>query len=402
MKEKFLRVPYGSTVHGSEEIEAVVEVLKTTTQMSKHVSEFEDKIANLFNKKFGVMTNSGTSALYLAMESLNLEEGSEVITPALTFATTVGCLVKNGLIPSFVDVKNLTYCIDENQIESSITNNTKAILAPDLLGNLCNWKAIKEIADKYNLLVLHDSADTLGATIDNIPVGEYTDLSITSFYGSHIINGAGNGGMLCSSDMALVDQSKLLRSWGRSSSLFKESEAIENRFNIELSGIPYDAKFVFDQIGYQLEPSEISAAFALVQLEKLKANLDKRREIFEIHQTFFSQYKDIFSLPVEAEGAYTGWLAYPLLINEGVNFQRRELQIFLEQRNIQTRVIFTGNILRQPGFESIKCIGQADEFIHSDNVMKNGMLIACHHGLEDNQIEHIQESFRLFIDKNKS
>ncbi len=397
MKDDFLRVPYGSTVHGEEEIQAVVDVLKTTTQMSKNVSEFEDKIAQLFDKNFGVMTNSGTSALYLAMESLNLNKGSEVITPALTFATTVGCLVKNGLIPAFVDVKDSTYCIDENQIESKITKNTKAILAPDLLGNLCNWKTIKDIAEKNNLLVLHDSADTLGATIDGTPVGSYTDLSITSFYGSHIINGAGNGGMLCSNDEDIVNQSKLLRSWGRSSSLFKESEAIENRFNIELSGIPYDAKFVFDRIGYQLEPSEISAAFGLVQLEKLTDNLKKRREIFDDHQNFFKKFEDLFLLPNETEGAYTGWLAYPLLIKKSAKFDRRELQIFLEERNIQTRVVFTGNILRQPGFDKINCVGRADDFPQADNVMRNGILIACHHGLNSNQMEHIQESFKLFI-----
>jgi CDP-6-deoxy-D-xylo-4-hexulose-3-dehydrase len=365
--------------------------------MSKNVSEFEDKIAQLFDKNFGVMTNSGTSALYLAMESLNLNKGSEVITPALTFATTVGCLVKNGLIPAFVDVKDTTYCIDENQIESKITKNTKAILAPDLLGNLCNWKTIKDIAEKNNLLILHDSADTLGATIDGTPVGSYTDLSITSFYGSHIINGAGNGGMLCSNDEDIVNQSKLLRSWGRSSSLFKESEAIENRFNIELSGIPYDAKFVFDRIGYQLEPSEISAAFGLVQLEKLTDNLKKRREIFDDHQNFFKKFEDLFLLPNETEGAYTGWLAYPLLIKKSAKFDRRELQIFLEERNIQTRVVFTGNILRQPGFDKINCVGRADDFPQADNVMRNGILIACHHGLNSNQMEHIQESFKLFI-----
>ena len=166
MKEEFPRVPYGSTVHGEEEIEAVVNVLRTSTQMGPKVSMFEEKISTLFEKDYGVMTNSGSSALYLAIESLGIEKGSEVITPALTFATTVACLVKNDLVPSFVDVKKDTYCIDEAQIEKAISSKTKAILAPDLLGNLCNWKIIKDIADKNNLLVLHDSADTLGATLD--------------------------------------------------------------------------------------------------------------------------------------------------------------------------------------------------------------------------------------------
>ena len=147
-KDQFPRVPYGSTVHGEEEIAAIVEVLRSSTQMGTKVNLFEERIAELFVKDFGLMTNSGSSALYLAIESLGLEEGSEVITPPLTFATTVACLVKNSLIPSFVDVRKDTYCIDERLIEEAVTSKTKAILAPDLLGNLCDWKEIRRIADK--------------------------------------------------------------------------------------------------------------------------------------------------------------------------------------------------------------------------------------------------------------
>ena len=399
MVDNFLRVPYGSTVHGDEEIDAVVDVLRSSTQMGSRVSEFESKIAEIFCKDHGVMTNSGTSALFLAIESLNLDPGSEVITPVLTFATTVGCLVKNGLVPVFVDVGESTFCINHRAIESKITGKTKAILAPDLLGNLCNWQEIRAIADKYSLLVLQDSADTLGAKLHGKDTGSFSDLSITSFYGSHIINGAGNGGMLCSNNLQVVDKSKLLRSWGRSSSLFKDSEAIENRFNISLSGIPYDAKFVFEEIGYQLEPSEISAAFGLIQLGKLSENLKRRREIFDLHQKFFSDYEDYFIRPKETEGSYTGWLAFPIQLKDEVRFERKELQIFLEKRNIQTRVVFTGNILRQPGFKNIHCIGKADDFPQADLVMKNGMLLGCHHGLNESQIAHIHHSIKIFIDQ---
>tara|TARA_S200000501_G_scaffold378862_1_gene444310 strand:+ start:878 stop:2083 length:1206 start_codon:yes stop_codon:yes gene_type:complete len=395
--KNFPRVPYGSTVHGDDEIDAVVKVLKTSTQMGLNVETFEKKISKIFNKKYGVMTNSGTSALFLAIESLNIPEGSEIITPSLTFATTVGCLVKNRLIPVFTDVNLRTFCIDVDTIESKITNKTKAILAPDLLGNLCNWREIREIADKYDLMVFHDSADTLGATLNGLPTGSYTDISITSFYGSHIINGAGNGGMLCTDSEEILNKSKLLRSWGRSSSLFKDSESIENRFKVNLSGIDYDAKFVFEEIGYQLEPSEISAAFALVQLEKLNHNLQKRREIFSKHQNFFSNFKKHFLTPIETSNSNSGWLAYPLIIQENKNFSRTDLQVFLEKRNIQTRVIFTGNILRQPGFENINCVGKPDDFPNSDQIMKNGILIGCHHGLTDQQIKHVHDSFELFI-----
>ena len=203
MKNDFPRVPYGSTVHGEEEIESVIEVLRNSTQMGPKVELFEQKIASLFEKKYGLMTNSGSSALYLAMEVVNMPRESEVITPALTFSTTVASLVKNGFIPSFVDVKRNSYCIDVNKIEEKISKKTKGILAPDLLGNICEWDKIREIADKHDLLVFQDSADTLGASYKKKSTGNFSDLSITSFYGSHVINGAGNGGMLCTSEKTL-------------------------------------------------------------------------------------------------------------------------------------------------------------------------------------------------------
>jgi CDP-6-deoxy-D-xylo-4-hexulose-3-dehydrase len=397
MKNDFPRVPYGSTVHGEEEIESVIEVLRNSTQMGPKVELFEQKIASLFEKKYGLMTNSGSSALYLAMEVVNMPRESEVITPALTFSTTVASLVKNGFIPSFVDVKRNSYCIDVNKIEEKISKKTKGILAPDLLGNICEWDKIREIADKHDLLVFQDSADTLGASYKKKSTGSFSDLSITSFYGSHVINGAGNGGMLCTSEKTLYEKTKLLRSWGRSSSIFSDSESIENRFNVKLEGIRYDAKFVFDELGYQLEPSEISAAFALIQLEKLEHNISLRRKYFDKHMAFFREYEDLFDLPEKTEGSYSGWLAFPLIVKEGAPFNRTEFQIFLEERNIQTRVVFTGNILRQPGFKNINCIGKAEDFLVADEVMKGGVLLGCHHGLNNNQIAHLHEMVQTFI-----
>ena len=399
--EEFIRVPYGSTVHGEEEIDAVINVLKTTTQMSKNVREFESKVAAKYSKDYGIMVNSGSSALYLSIESLNLPKGSEVITPALTFGTTVASIVNNKLVPVFVDVKPDTYCIDETQIESKITKNTSAIVAPDLMGNICEWPYIRELADKHNLKILVDSADTIGATYDGISTGSFADVVITSFYGSHIINGAGNGGMIATSDKELADKCSLLRSWGRSSSLFVESEAIENRFNIQLEGIQYDSKFVFEELGYQLEPSEISAAFALVQLKKLDQNMELRNKHFDSHLEFLSKYSEFFSLPIQNPKAYTCWLAFPMIVNESAPFNRTDMQIFLEKRNIQTRVVFTGNVLRQPMMKNVNYVGNPDDFINADRVMKQGILLACHHGLTDEMINHLYESIELFISQYK-
>ncbi|WP_150137728.1 DegT/DnrJ/EryC1/StrS family aminotransferase [Candidatus Enterovibrio escicola] len=398
-KEDFLHIPYGLTVHGQEEIDAVIHVLKTSTQMGKHVRELEVKIAASFEKKHGIMVNSGSSALLLAMEIMDLPKGSEVITPALTFATTVGYIIRNGLVPAFVDVEPDTYCIDPNKIEEMIAPKTRAIIAPHLMGNIVNWQELQPLIKRYNLQILEDSADTLGSTIDGVSSGKLSDLSITSFYGSHVINCAGNGGMLCVNDDKLAKKAKLLRSWGRSSSLFVESEAIENRFNVNLDGIDYDAKFVFEEIGHNLEPSEMGAAFGLVQLNKLDHNINERTKNFNIHTKFFNKYQEFFVLPQQTENARTGWLAYPLIIKEDAPFNRREMQIFLEKRNIQTRVVFTGNIIRQPGFANVEMRTSKDGYPQADNVMRGGILVACHHGLTQEMREHIHASCELFLGK---
>ncbi|MDP3705984.1 MAG: aminotransferase class I/II-fold pyridoxal phosphate-dependent enzyme [Legionellaceae bacterium] len=396
-KQQYIHVPYGQTVHGEEEIAAVVSVLHTSTQMGKHVREMEEKISGLFNKKYGIMVNSGSSANYLALELLNLPSGSEIITPALTFATTVAPIIKNNLTPVFVDVTPETFNIDVNKIEEMITSNTKAMMIPNLLGNLPDWKAIRVLADRYKLIVIEDSCDALGSIIDELPAGRFTDISTTSFYGSHIINCAGNGGMLCVNDNKIAEKAKLLRSWGRSSSLFVESEAIENRFNIKVDDIDYDAKFIFETIGYNLEPSELGAAFGLVQLKKLNQNILAREQAFNLHTEFFTQYQDRFILPKQLPNSRTGWLAYPLIIKDNASFTRKELQIFLELRNIQTRTVFTGNILRQPGFKNINRREAQAGYPGADQVMRNGMLIGCHHGLTKNMVQHIHQSFQEFL-----
>lgn len=270
MAKEYIHVPYGKTVHGEEEIAAVVSVLRGSTQMGKSVREMEEEISSLFSKKFGVMLNSGSSANYLAIEVLKLPEFSEVITPALTFSTTVAPLIKNKLIPVFIDVGLDTFNIDVDQLEEMITPKTKALMIPNLLGNLPDWKQIRLIASKYNLITIEDSCDTLGATLYGNSSGFYSDISTTSFYGSHIINCAGNGGMLCLNNLIFAERAMLLRSWGRSSSLYIESENIENRFQTKIDQIDYDAKFIFEEIGYNLEPSELGAAFG--QGKRIKIN----------------------------------------------------------------------------------------------------------------------------------
>lgn len=397
LQTDFIHVPYGKAVYGEAEIEAVMKVLRTSTQMGKHTREMEDRVAKLYAKNYGIMVNSGSSALYLAADLMDFEEGSEIITPALTFSTTVAPQVKKGWVPAFVDVEEGTYNIDASKVEEMITSKTKAMIIPNLMGNLPDWKVLREIADKHNLFVLEDSADTLGAEIGGSSSGRFTDMSTTSFYGSHIINCAGNGGMLCVNNEAFYDRGRLLRSWGRSSSLFVESEKIENRFNVEVDGIPYDAKFVFEEPGYNIEPSEMGAAFGLVQLNDLANNIDARTNNYNKMRQFFEQYEEYFILPKQLPDSRTGWLAFAVTVKDNAPFIRRDLQIFLEKRNIQTRTVFTGNILRQPGFKNVASKTAATGYPESDKVMKGGMLLACHHGLNEEQIAHVMDSITLFM-----
>jgi CDP-6-deoxy-D-xylo-4-hexulose-3-dehydrase len=281
-----------------------------------------------------------------------------------------------------------------------ISNKTVAILAPNLLGNLCKWDKISEIAKKYKLKVIEDSADTLGATLNGKLSGYWSDWSITSFYGSHIINCAGNGGMLCTSDPNHLKESKLLRSWGRSSSIFDEkSEAIENRFNVNVDGIEYDAKFIFERIGYNVEGSEVGASFGLAQLEDLESNIKTREENFRRQTEFFKKYEEFFVLPKQTENTRTAWLAYPITIKESSPFKRRDFQIFLEKRNIQTRTVFSGNITRQPGYKNLKMKKSVDGFDNADRIMKGGVLLACHHGLNNEMFDHMHETIAEFINK---
>lgn len=397
LQTDYIHVPYGKAVYGEAEIEAVMQVLRSTTQMGKHVRRMEERVAALYAKKYGIMVNSGSSALYLAADLMNFEPGAEIITPVLTFSTTVAPLVKKGWVPAFVDVEEGTYNIDVNKVEEMITPKTKAMVIPNLIGNLPDWKKLREIADKHGLFVLEDSADTLGAEIGGSSSGRFTDMSTTSFYGSHIINCAGNGGMLCVNTEAFYDRGRLLRSWGRSSSLFVESEKIENRFNVEIEGIPYDAKFVFEEPGYNIEPSEMGAAFGNVQLDDLAHNIDTRTRNYKQMREFFSQYEEHFILPNQLPDSRTGWLAFAVTVRESAPFIRRDLQIFLEKRNIQTRTVFTGNILRQPGFKHQAHKASAAGYPEADKVMRGGMLLACHHGLNEAQLSHVMESVSEFM-----
>jgi len=392
------QITYGKNVYGSEEINAVLKRIRQTTQMSTSVKAFEKKIAKKFNKKYGIMVNSGSSAIHLGLKILNLKKNSEVIVPCLNFGTAISSLTFCDLKPIFVDVDIKTLQIDANLIEKKINSKTKAIMIPNLIGNIPNWKRIKKIATKHNLKIIEDSADTLGAKIEKKSTGFYSDMSITSFYGSHIISCAGNGGMLMLNNKQNYKKGLILRSWGRLSSTLKNSEDINKRLNINLMGVNYDRKFVFAEQGFNFEPSELGATFGLQQLLKFDKFQKIRNENFNFHHKFFLELKKYF-IPVEInKNIITNFLAYPVILKSKIKFNRKKLQVYLEKNNIQTRPIFSGNILRHPGFKNlINKKNKLNSFPGADYIMKNGILIGCHQGLKKNQLIYIHKKILKFI-----
>ena len=393
------KIYYGKAVYNNKEINAVLKVLKNNSLTlidGPNVKLLEKEICKLFGKKYALMVNSGSSANLLALSSFNFKKGSEIITPNLTFSTTVAPIFQLNLVPNFIGVEKQKFVADINHIEKAINKKTVAIMIPNLLGNIADWKKIKKLADKYKLKVIEDSADTIGYKINGKNTGKLSDVVTNSFYASHIINGAGTGGIVCFNDFKLYQKAKLLRGWGRSSATFNESENIKKRFNIKVSGIDYDAKYVFSDAGYNFLPSELSAAFALEQLKKLKKNIKKRNQNFDYLTNFFKNYS-FFDLPKQNNNVVTPWLAFPLVLNQSSPFKRKELQIFLEKNNIQTRTIFTGNILRQPIMKNkiFKKIKNAEE--EANNIMKNGLLIGCHQGLTSKDLKYITTIFNKFL-----
>ncbi len=397
------RIDYAGSVHDEREIEAVVEVLRggpTSMRIGKNVKAMERRIADLFEKKRGVMCNSGSSALYLAYEAIDLQPGDEIVTSAVTFSTDVAPVVRKGAIPVFVDVTPDTFQIDVNRIAEMITPKTRAILAPNLIGNCPDWDVIRKIADEHNLLVIEDSCDALGQTLRGTPTGTRADISLTSFALSHIITAAGTGGMVCFDNDELADRALLFRRWGRRSELqlFGSLKGKENRFFSALDdGLEYDNIFIFDENGWNFEPSELSAAFGLVQLDKLGENLARRQRSFAITSSHLAKYPHLFILPQLTDGIETGWHMFPFIIQPDSGIRRADLQQWMESHGVDTRMVWTGNITRQPMLRGQEFRVPSDGLPNADRVMEWGLIVPNNHSLSDDDCNYIGECIDGFV-----
>lgn len=396
------RIDYAGSVHDDAEIAAVVEVLQggaTALRIGRNVKTMERLVAETFAKAQGVMVNSGSSALYLAVELLDTEPGDEIITSSVTFSTDLAPMVRAGVTPVLVDVTPDTYQIDVDQIEAQISPRTRAILAPNLIGNCPDWDVIRTIADRYELVVVEDSCDCLGATLHGTPTGERADMSLTSFALSHIITAAGTGGMICLDDQEWIDRALLLRRWGRRSetALFGSRKG-ERRFFSELpDGEEYDDLFIFDELGWNFEPSELSAAFGVVQMQKLEANLARRKRNFDLLEAFFGQHSDRFMLPRLTPGVDTAWHMFPIQIRPDSGIRRADFQQHMEAAGIDTRMVWTGNAARQPAFMNVPLRIAEGGLPNADSVMAQGLILPCNHGVFDDDIAYLCETVEAFL-----
>lgn len=395
------KVLYAQAVYGDEEINAVIESLKNGwLAAGPLVAKFEQEVAYRFGKKYGIAVNSGSSANLLALQAATkISKGMRkgVITPACTFSTTISSIVLNPshLHPILVDVKPGSYVIDEKKVEDLFKDyrgqQAFAILVPQLIGSVCDMVKLREIADEYGLILIDDSCDTFAPELHGKKVAEYADITTTSFYGSHIITAMGFGGMIMTDSEIVRDTCICLRDWGR---VGNDREDFESRFNFDIQGIPYDAKFLYTEMGFNLKMNEGAAAFGLEQLKKLEGFMTIRNNRFSSYLEFFKRYEKYFIVPDLLDGAKTGWLAFPLTVRADAPFTRYDILKRLEQASVQTRVLFSGNISRHPAYSYLNDPGK---FPVSDDIMRGGFLLGAHQGLDNEQVKYVTDVVESFL-----
>jgi CDP-6-deoxy-D-xylo-4-hexulose-3-dehydrase len=376
INKKIWYAPNKKEAYGDLEIQAVIDCLNDgwLAGFGPRSVEFEEKVSELFGKKYGLFVNSGSSAILLGLNALNLEKGDEVLTPACTFSTTLAPIIQCGLKPIFCDVELGTYVPTVEQILEKITEKTKVILLPNLVGSKPDWAKIREkVGDK--IVLFEDSADTITLTPE-------TDISITSFYSSHLITAAGSGGMVMFNDDKLLKRATMFRDWGR---IGDNSEDVKTRFEFSIDGIPYDYKFLYGAVGYNMKSSELNAAFGLVQVARIEEIREKRRTMFNRYLENLKGLEDKLVMPINTFNS--DWLAIPFMTP-----RRLELLTFLEENNIQTRVCFAGNVTRHPVYREY-----LEVFPNSDRIMAEGFLLGAHHGMTVEDVDYVCSKIREFF-----
>ena len=405
-------VNYGGRVFNQLEMQNAVDAILEFWLTDGHrVASFSQALAVLLGMKYILTVNSGSSANLVAMttlcsERLNnpLKPGDEVIAPAATFPTAVAPIVQNQLIPVFVDCEMGTYNINSHLLESAVSEKTRAIFIPHILGNPVEMDKVMAVAREYNLYVIEDTCDSLGSMFDGVMCGSFGHLSTFSFYPAHHIT-TGEGGAVGINDGHLYRIAHSIRDWGRDCWCdVNSSRAGEcgRRFGWSIPGLnePYDHRYYFSEIGYNLKMTEVQAAIGLPQLQKLPEFIRARQKNFTKLYAGLQQYEEYLVLPVWHPKADPAWFAFTLAVREDAPFTRRELNEYLREHKVETRYLFAGNILQQPGYRSIPH-RIATPLTETDRVLRTAFFIGVYPGMDQARIDYMLQVFDDFFVKIK-
>ena len=403
------QVSYAGRVFEEQEmINLVDSALDFWLTLGPYGELFEQKMKRFFQSRDFVLVNSGSTANLLSVLTLlsqqlehPLQPGDEVITPAVTFPTTVSPIIQNGLIPVFVDCEMGTYNIDPHLLEEAISEKTRAIVIPHTLGNPCDMDTICDLVKQYNLYLIEDSCDALGGTFRDQQVGTFGDLATLSFYPAHHIT-FGEGGGVIVNRPRLGRIARSVRDWGRDCwCAAGESNTCGRRFGWQLGDLPegYDHKYSYSNIGFNFRPTDMQAAIGTAQADRIPEFVESRRRNFTRLYKGLEQYQDELILPTLDPRSNPSWFALPITVRKGLS--RRALVQWLEKAKIETREMFGGNILKQPGYQNIRCriSGSLEQ---TDRVMRDTFFIGVYPGLSDEMIEFVLESFGQFFSQRSN
>jgi len=404
------KVHYAGRVFDAREMQAVVDsALEFWLTLGRHGDAFERSFARTVGAKHAVLTNSGSSANLLAITALmsptlegHLKPGDEVITCAVAFPTTVNPIVQNGLVPVFVDAEPGTYNLDVRRLEEALSPRTRAVVFAHTLGNPAEMDVVEAFCLKHGLWLVEDCCDALGSTWDGRQVGRFGQVATCSFYAAHHIT-MGEGGAVWCDDPKLETVILSLRDWGRAC-YCPTGEAhplgkCRKRFSWEWDGLPsgYDHKYTYTHRGYNLKPLDLQAAMGLQQLQKLPGFIERRRHNFSVLYEALRPFESLLELPRWSPRAEPSWFAFPITVRPDAGFSRREFVEHLEGRKIETRLLFSGNILRHPAYQDV-AHRVAGPLTTADRVLHDTLFLGVFPGLTDEMLDWMVSSLRAFLE----
>ncbi|MBT3777579.1 MAG: lipopolysaccharide biosynthesis protein RfbH [Pelagibacteraceae bacterium] len=404
-------IPPSGKVIGANELQFMVDASLdgwlTTGRFNK---AFEERLASYLGTRYVLTTNSGSSANLLALTALTspklgdkaLLPGDEVITVAASFPTTVNPIIQNNLIPVFIDVDLATYNIQVDKIESAISSKTKAIMIAHTLGNPYNLSEVKRIAEKYNLWLIEDCCDALGTTYNDQMVGTFGDIATLSFYPAHHIT-TGEGGAVFTQSPKLNKLIESFRDWGRDCFC---NPGVDNtcgkRFDWQLGSLPkgYDHKYIYSHLGYNLKMTDMQAACGLAQMDRIEGFIDKRKKNFNYLKNGLQPFSDLIILPEATKNSDPSWFGFPITIKPESRINRIDLLRFLDNHKIGTRLLFSGNIIRQPYFKNLnyRIFG---ELTNTDVIMNHSFWLGVYPGINEKMLDFIIAKISVFLSKKR-